>query len=128
MCGSIMPEKTSPAFPPGQRATAWKGPCAAMPDMTCNQAVLVDQERISYHHHMTVTAQRDVDAAAAAAQCVVRVHERLVDFLQPGLTLAEIDRYVAVALDDLDCTSAFLRYRIRGHPPFPSYACLSLNN
>lgn len=77
---------------------------------------------------MTVTVQRDVDAVAAAAQCVVRVHERLVDFLQPGLTLAEIDRYVAVALDDLDCTSAFLRYRIRGHPPFPSYACLSLNN
>jgi methionyl aminopeptidase len=77
---------------------------------------------------MTITAQRDVEAAAAAAQCVVRVHERLVDFLQPGLTLAEIDRYVAVALDDLECTSAFLRYRIRGHPPFPSYACLSLNN
>jgi methionyl aminopeptidase len=77
---------------------------------------------------MPVTAPHDVEAAAAAAQCVVRIHQRLVEFIRAGQTLAAIDRFVAIALDDLDCTSAFLRYRIRGHPPFPSFACLSLND
>lgn len=76
---------------------------------------------------MVVTAERDIDAALDAAQCVVRVHERLVDFLQAGQTLAQVDEFVAETLAGLDCRSAFLKYRMRGHPPFPSHACLSLN-
>jgi len=66
---------------------------------------------------MTITVQRDVETAYAAAQCVVRTHERLVEFIKAGQTLAQIDQFVAKMLDDLDCTSAFLRYRIPGHPP-----------
>ena len=77
---------------------------------------------------MVVTAERDIDAAYAAAQCVVKVHERLVEFLRAGQTLADIDRFVAAQLEDLDCRSAFLRYKMRGHPAFPSHACLSLNS
>lgn len=77
---------------------------------------------------MVITAQTDIEGAAAAAQRVVRTHERLVDFLAPGQTLAEIDRCVAEVLSDLECRSAFLRYRMRGHPPFASHACLSLND
>jgi len=77
---------------------------------------------------MTITVERDIDAALAAAQCVVRVHERLVEFLRAGLTLAQVDAFVARSLHDLDCTSAFLRYRIPGHGPYPSSACLSLND
>ncbi|HRP62283.1 MAG TPA: type I methionyl aminopeptidase [Phycisphaerales bacterium] len=76
---------------------------------------------------MVVTAARDVDAAYAAAQCVVRTHERLVDFLRAGQTLAQIDTFVAETLADLDCRSAFLRYRIPQHPPYPSHSCLSVN-
>ncbi|NNF45005.1 MAG: type I methionyl aminopeptidase [Phycisphaerales bacterium] len=76
---------------------------------------------------MVVSAQRDIDRAFAAAQCVVRVHERLVEFLRAGQTLAEIDAFVAETLADLDCKSAFLRYRIPSHPPFPSHSCLSRN-
>ena len=34
---------------------------------------------------MVVTASADIDSAAAAAQCVVRTHERLVEFLEAGL-------------------------------------------
>ena len=77
---------------------------------------------------MVITAQREADAAHAAAQRVVRTHERLAEFLQIGQTLAEIDRFVAETLTDLDCTSAFLRYRMKGLPPFPSHACVSLND
>ena len=77
---------------------------------------------------MVVTAQRDIQGARTAAQCVVEVHRRLADFLAPGQTLARIDRFVAGALADLDSRSAFLHYRMRSHPPFPSHACLSLND
>jgi methionyl aminopeptidase len=76
---------------------------------------------------MVVTAERDVEGAVAAARRVVDVHERLVEFLRAGLTLAEIDAFVGKTLVDLNCRSAFLRYRIPGHPPFPSHSCLSLN-
>lgn len=77
---------------------------------------------------MVVTAQQDVDAAADAAQRVVEAHRRLVDYLRAGLRLAEIDRFIAEVLESLDCRSAFLRYRMKGHAPFASHACLSLND
>ena len=77
---------------------------------------------------MVISAQQDIDGAEAAAQCVVRTHERLVDFLQAGRTLAQIDRYVAETLSSMECRSAFLRYRMKGHPPFASHSCLSLND
>ncbi len=77
---------------------------------------------------MVLTAQSDIDAAVAAAECVVLTHERLVGFLRAGQTLAEVDAFIAATLVDLDCTSAFLNYRVRGHPPYPSHACLSPND
>lgn len=76
---------------------------------------------------MVVTAERDIAGAAVAADKVVETHRRLVEFLRPGQTLAQIDAFVGETLQDLGCRSAFLGYRIRGHPPFPSHACLSVN-
>ncbi|MFO0872957.1 MAG: type I methionyl aminopeptidase [Phycisphaerales bacterium] len=77
---------------------------------------------------MLLTAQRDIELAEAAAACVVETHRRLVGHLRAGLTLPEVDGFVARTLDDLGCTSAFLHYRVRGTPPYPSHACLSLND
>lgn len=76
---------------------------------------------------MVVTAPADIDAAAEAADCVVRTHQRLVDMVRAGVTLADIDRFVGETLADLGSRSAFLRYRIPGHPPYPSHSCLSPN-
>ena len=76
---------------------------------------------------MIVTAEQDIEGATIAAAHVVEVHRRLVDMLRPGLTLAQIDEFVAATLEELDCVSAFLGYTVRGHPPFPSHACLSVN-
>ncbi len=77
---------------------------------------------------MVVTAQQDIDLAAVAAQKVARTHERLAEFLRAGQTLEEVDRFVADTLADMGCKSAFLRYKIPGHPPYPSHSCLSLND
>ncbi len=70
----------------------------------------------------------DIEAARASAQRVCRVHEALVDFLRPGVTLSQVDAFVAETLHSLQSTSAFLRYRAAGYPPFPSHSCLSLND
>ena len=77
---------------------------------------------------MVVTAEKDIEGARDAAQCVVDVHRALVDYLRAGQALAEIDTFVAETLHGLGSRSAFLRYKIPGHPPFPSHACLSRNS
>ena len=70
---------------------------------------------------------KEAIAAKAAAQKVVETHRRLSAWLRPGITLAEIDRFVAKTLEDLACRSCFLGYRVPKSPAFPSHACLSLN-
>jgi methionyl aminopeptidase len=77
---------------------------------------------------MVVTAEKDIQGARDAARCVVEVHEALVDFLRTGLTLAQVDRFVAETLHRLGGRSAFLNYKIPAHPPFPSHACISPNS
>lgn len=69
----------------------------------------------------------DTDSAFAAGQCVVEIHRRLAGHLRVGQTLAQIDHFVARSLEDLRCESCFFKYRQGRLPPFPSQACLSLN-
>jgi len=80
---------------------------------------------------MRRTAERispaEIDAAYAAAQCVVETHRRVAGFLRSGQTLAQIDAFVAATLAELKCRSCFLGYKIPRTPPFPSHACLSVN-
>lgn len=65
--------------------------------------------------------------AYAAAQCVVKTHRRLVEFIKPGVTLPQVDALVARTLEELGCHSAFLGYQVPDLPRFPSHACLSVN-
>lgn len=75
----------------------------------------------------TVATTAEADLAFQAAQRVVTVHQRLVEFLRVGQTLAEIDAFVGRTLTDLACRSCFMGYKVPRCPPFPSHACLSLN-
>jgi methionyl aminopeptidase len=77
---------------------------------------------------MVVTAVNDIRGAAAAAERVVELHHRLVEFLRADLTLTDIDEHIATMLKAHQCRSAFHRYRIPAHPPFPSFSCLSVND
>ncbi|MBX3383184.1 MAG: type I methionyl aminopeptidase [Phycisphaeraceae bacterium] len=71
----------------------------------------------------------DIEGARAAARCVVETHRRLAAWLRHGMTCAQIDQYVAQTLADLKCRSCFLHYTgAERHPPFPSHACLSVND
>ena len=77
---------------------------------------------------MVIKRERDIAGAEAAARIVVQVHERLVDFLKPGQTLADIDAFVGQSLKSLKAKSCFINYRIPGHDAFPSHSCLSVND
>ncbi|MBX3354463.1 MAG: type I methionyl aminopeptidase [Phycisphaeraceae bacterium] len=77
---------------------------------------------------MTITRAQDMTLAEEAAARVVRIHEALVAMIRPGVTAIEVDRFVAQKLDELGCSSCFLGYRVRGHPPYPSHACISVND
>lgn len=65
--------------------------------------------------------------AREAAKRVVETHQRLVEFIREGQSLAEVDAEVARILKELDCRSCFLRYRVPRVPPYPNHACLSVN-
>ncbi|MBC8309679.1 MAG: type I methionyl aminopeptidase [Phycisphaerales bacterium] len=72
--------------------------------------------------------EKDAQAAKCSAELVVDVHRKLTDYLRSGITLPEIDTFVANTLHKLKCKSAFLKYRIPGQPPFPSHSCISVND
>ncbi len=76
----------------------------------------------------TLIQGKEIEAVACSAQHVVDIHKSLTDFLRAGLTLPEIDSFIAKLLRQHKCKSAFLKYRIPGQPPFPSHSCLSVND
>lgn len=71
--------------------------------------------------------QSDAVLAYDAAQKVVETHKRIRAWLRPGVTLPEIDLFVAKTLDELGSRSCFLGYKVPRSPAFPSHACLSVN-
>lgn len=74
-----------------------------------------------------IASTEDRTRARAAAQKVVEIHKALSEFLAHGQTLAQIDKFVHGTLGDLGCVSCFHRYKPGRMPPFPSQACLSVN-
>lgn len=77
--------------------------------------------------HVPKISAIEAEGALAAARKVVETHHKLAAWLRPGVTLAQIDQQVAKVLDELRCASCFLHYKGAKRVPFPSYACLSLN-
>ena len=71
---------------------------------------------------------KEVEAAKLSAGHVLEIHRQLTDYLRAGLTLSEVDSFVANKLRSLSCKSAFLKYKIPGQPPFPSHSCISVND
>jgi len=72
-------------------------------------------------------SEKQVVGLRDAAQAVVKTHHALAEFLRVGMKLPEIDRFVSEALASMGAKSCFYRYRVPGAPPFPSHACLSVN-
>jgi len=74
-----------------------------------------------------IHSKSELDGARESALKVVEVHRALAAYLHEGQTLAQIDTFVARTLEGLGSRSCFLGYRTGRLPPFPSHACLSVN-
>lgn len=75
-----------------------------------------------------VQTDNDLAGARTAGALVVSVHGALAEFLRHGQTLAQIDAFVGRTLESFGATSCFYRYNPGRMPPFPSQACLSVND
>lgn len=73
------------------------------------------------------SAQQE-QAAYDAAQVVVRTHQKVAAWLRVGVTLPQVDAFVRDCLEAEGAPSCFYLYKpARRMPPFPSHACLSVN-
>ena len=77
---------------------------------------------------LSTISHADVDDVQAAAELVVETHLRLSEWLRIGMTLDTIDQFVADTIGSLGGRSCFLGYRVPRLPPFPSHACLSVDD
>lgn len=77
---------------------------------------------------MIIKRPADEEAATIAASKVCEVYKVLINEISVGMKIAAIDKAIMRILESLKCKSCFYKYRIPGNPPFPSQACLSVNN
>lgn len=71
--------------------------------------------------------EKQIEGIRAAAKVVAVVHQRVRERLQPGMSTYQIDNIVRHTLREHGAKSAFWKYRQGPKPPFPSYACISVN-
>src|SRR5258708_17212098 len=68
-------------------------------------------------------SERDLETMRPACVVARLVLDEVCDFIQPGRTTLEIDRYAAARMKHYGAKSAFLGYR-----KFPCQTCISVND
>lgn len=71
--------------------------------------------------------EKQIQGIREACKIVAEVHQRVDQKLKPGLSTYQIDNIVKHTLRELGAKSAFKKYRQGNKPPFPSHACISVN-
>ena len=65
---------------------------------------------------------REIEQMRLAGRLAAEILEQTADFVRPGVTTGEVDRYAAELMKEAGCKSAFLGYR-----KFPGHICISVN-
>jgi methionyl aminopeptidase len=70
----------------------------------------------------------EIEKIRAAGRVVRYALESMRDAIVPGVsTTMDLERAAARAITDKGATSAFLGYAPAGHPPYPAWTCISVN-
>lgn len=70
----------------------------------------------------------EIEKIRAAGRVVRRTLEAMRDAIVPGVTrTADLERVAAGEITSSGGTSAFLGYAPPGHPPYPAWTCISVN-
>jgi methionyl aminopeptidase len=69
-----------------------------------------------------IKSERDLESMRPACGVAAKVLEQVAEFIQPGVTTAEVDQYAASLMKGYGAKSAFLGYR-----KYPCHTCISVN-
>ena len=75
----------------------------------------------------TLKTPQQIAKMRAAGRVVRRVLNATGEAAQPGVTTGELEDIAARIISESGGTSPFLGYEPAGHPPFPAWTCISVN-
>jgi methionyl aminopeptidase len=71
---------------------------------------------------------QEIEKIRAAGRVVNRVLKTCGAAVRPGITTGELEDIASRIISESGGTSPFLGYAPTGHPPYPAYTCISLND
>lgn len=72
---------------------------------------------------VTIKSKKEIELMREAGKMLEEVHNKLADFVKPGISTLEIDQFGEKAIRDLGCVPNFLNYN-----GYPASICVSVNN
>jgi len=76
---------------------------------------------------VTLKKPFEVEKMRTAGRVVHRVLKTMGETIRPGITTGELEDLAARVISESGGTSPFLGYAPPGHPPFPAWTCISVN-
>ena len=72
---------------------------------------------------VTIKSKKEIELMREAGKMLEEVHNKLADFVKPGISTLEIDQVGEQAIRDLGCVPNFLNYN-----GYPASICVSVND
>ena len=79
---------------------------------------------------VTIKSKKEIELMREACKVVALTHKAIEEAIRPGMTTAELDRIVEDTMKKYGAISAEKGYNpgIKGVPPYPASACISVND
>ena len=72
---------------------------------------------------VTIKSKKEIELMREAGKMLEEVHNKLADFVKPGISTLEIDQFGEKVIRDLGCVPNFLNYN-----GYPASICVSVND
>ena len=72
---------------------------------------------------VTIKTAREIELMREAGRLLEKVHNELAEFIRPGISTLDIDRFGEKLIRSLGCTPNFLNYN-----GYPASICVSVND
>jgi len=79
---------------------------------------------------VTIKSKKEIELMREACKVVALTHQAIEEAIKPGMTTAELDEIVEKTMKKYGAISAEKGYNpgIKGVPPYPASACISIND
>ena len=72
---------------------------------------------------VTIKTAREIELMREAGRLLEKVHDELAEFIRPGISTLDIDRFGEKLIRNFGCTPNFLNYN-----GYPASICVSVND